>query len=166
MAGSYLIPRSMCSEIPKPKFPVSEKFLFLNSYSLTLRPRSRISSAFGPRTVTWTAIFSFLRIPKDRTVYRALPAGRWLVRTLDYVVASSGSIDRYGGRRTVYRCLTAQLLKHLGCSRQSITRFTDGNVQDELVNAQFPHGVRALVVAFRHRDFRYAVLTIATEFMV
>lgn len=25
--GSYLIPKSMCSSIPKPKFPVSEKFL-------------------------------------------------------------------------------------------------------------------------------------------
>lgn len=25
--GSYLIPRSMCSSIPKPKLPVSEKFL-------------------------------------------------------------------------------------------------------------------------------------------
>ena len=25
-------------------------------------------STFGPRTVTWTAIFSFLRIPKVRTV--------------------------------------------------------------------------------------------------
>jgi hypothetical protein len=37
--------------------PVSEKFFFLSSLSLTLRPRSRISSALSPRTVTWTAIF-------------------------------------------------------------------------------------------------------------
>ena len=37
--------------------PVSEKFFFLSSRSLTLRPRSRISSALSPRTVTWTAIF-------------------------------------------------------------------------------------------------------------
>jgi hypothetical protein len=38
----------------------------------TLSPLSRISSALGPRTVQWTAIFSFLRIPKERTVYLAL----------------------------------------------------------------------------------------------
>ena len=43
-------------------------------YSFTLRPRSRISSAFGPRTVTCTAIFSLRRMPNVRTVYRALPA--------------------------------------------------------------------------------------------
>lgn len=73
MAGSYLIPKSMCSEIPKPKLPVSEKLRCRSSYSLTFRPLSRISSALGPRTVTCTAIFSFLRMPKDRTVYRALP---------------------------------------------------------------------------------------------
>ena len=32
--------------------PVSEKFFFLSSRSLTLSPRSRISSALSPRTVT------------------------------------------------------------------------------------------------------------------
>ena len=34
-------------------------------------PRSRISLALSPRTVTCTAIFSFLRMEKVRTVYRA-----------------------------------------------------------------------------------------------
>lgn len=29
MLGSYLIPRSMCSWIPKPKFPVSRSYFFL-----------------------------------------------------------------------------------------------------------------------------------------
>merc|ERR1712173_380583 len=48
-----------------------EKLPFLSSYSLTFKPDSRISSAFGPRTVTRQAIFSFLLIPKDRTVNRA-----------------------------------------------------------------------------------------------
>ena len=38
------MPRSMCSEIPNPKLPVSEKFFFRSSYSFTFRPRSRISS--------------------------------------------------------------------------------------------------------------------------
>lgn len=33
--GSYLIPKSMCSWIPNPKLPVSEKLFFLNSYSRT-----------------------------------------------------------------------------------------------------------------------------------
>ena len=39
---------------------------------LTFKPLSRISSALAPRTVQWTAIFSFLLIPKDRTVYLAV----------------------------------------------------------------------------------------------
>lgn len=46
--------------------------LLLNSYSLTFKARSKTSSALGPRMVTWAAIFSFLRIWKDRIVYRAL----------------------------------------------------------------------------------------------
>lgn len=80
MLGSYLIPRSICSWIPKPKFPDTEKLSLLNSYSRTLRPRSRISSALAPRTVQWTAIFSLRRIPKDLTVYLALEkTGCWPV---------------------------------------------------------------------------------------
>ena len=39
--------------------------------ALTLRPLSNISSAFGPLTVQCTAIFSFLLIPNDLTVYLA-----------------------------------------------------------------------------------------------
>ena len=70
--GSYFKPRSICSVIPNPKQPVAEKFLFFNSYSLTFKPRSRISLALKPRTVTNTAIFSFLLIPNERTVYLAL----------------------------------------------------------------------------------------------
>lgn len=49
-----------------------EKLSLLNSYSRTLRPLSKISSALAPRTVQWTAIFSLRRIPKDLTVYLAL----------------------------------------------------------------------------------------------
>lgn len=64
--GSYLIPKSMCSFTPNPKLPVSEKLPLRSSYSLTFSPRSRISSAFGPRIVTWHAIFSFRRIPNPR----------------------------------------------------------------------------------------------------
>ncbi len=45
---THLMPRSMCSWMPNPKFPLAEKFSFLSSYSLTLKPRSRISSAFAP----------------------------------------------------------------------------------------------------------------------
>ena len=54
---------------PLPSFP--QTHLFLNSYSLTFKARSRTSSAFGPRMVTWAAIFSFLRMENDRMVYRA-----------------------------------------------------------------------------------------------
>ena len=37
----------------------------------TFSPRSKISSALAPRTVQCTAIFSFLRMPNERTVKRA-----------------------------------------------------------------------------------------------
>ena len=51
-----------------------------DSEQLTLSPRSKISSAFGPLTVQWTAIFSLRRIPKERTVYLALEkTGVWPV---------------------------------------------------------------------------------------
>ena len=66
--GSYLMPRSICSLMPKPKLPVLLKFFFLSSYSLTFKPLSSISNAFSPLTVTWQAIFSFLLIPNDRIV--------------------------------------------------------------------------------------------------
>ena len=69
--GSYLIPRSICSSIPNPKFPVAEKFLFLSSYSLTLSAFLRSYSAFWPLTVQWQAMFSRLLIPNVRIVYRA-----------------------------------------------------------------------------------------------
>ena len=79
---------SMCSSMPKPKLPVSEKFSVLSSYSLTFRPRSRMSSAFWPRTVTWAAIFSLRRMPKPRTVYRAaVMTGSCLVRSFSMRVA-------------------------------------------------------------------------------
>ena len=52
--------------------PSFEKFFFLSSYSLTLRPLFKSSSALSPLTVTWTAIFSFLLIPKLLMVYLAL----------------------------------------------------------------------------------------------
>jgi hypothetical protein len=35
-----LMPRSMCSEMPNPKLPVSEKLRRMSSYSLTFRPDS------------------------------------------------------------------------------------------------------------------------------
>lgn len=91
MEGSYLMPRSMCSVSPKPKFPMLLKQDLGNSYSFTLRPFSRISdgitdklqklpSAFGPRTVQWTAIFSLRRIANVRIVNLALlNTGCWPV---------------------------------------------------------------------------------------
>lgn len=43
--GSYLMCRSVCSWIPKPKLPGSEKLCFLDSHSHTVRPSSRIPCA-------------------------------------------------------------------------------------------------------------------------
>lgn len=42
---------------------------------------------------------------------------------------------------TVDGSLTAQLLQDLGGTSQSVTRFTDGNVEDELLDAKLAHGV-------------------------
>jgi len=52
----------------------------------------------------------------------------------------------------VDRSLTRQLFQHLCSTGETIARLADRDVQDELVDAQLPHGVRALVVAFRHRE--------------
>ena len=52
--------------------------------------------------------------------------------------------------RTVDWCLARQLLEHFGSTSETITGFADGNVQDEFVDLQLPHGVGALVFAFRH----------------
>merc|ERR1712214_254467 len=110
MEGSYLIPRSMCSWTPKPKAPVLEKLPFLSSYSLTFNPRSRISSALGPRTVQWHEIFSLRRIPKVRTVYRALMMMKNDLMFLIYLREDRG--------------LASKLFQDLGGSSKSITRLT------------------------------------------
>ena len=49
-------------------------------------------------------------------------------------------------RRTVDGCLTAQLLEHLCGTGKSVTRLADGDVEDELLNLQLPHGVLAFLV--------------------
>lgn len=51
------------------------------------------------------------------------------------------------GERTVDGCLTAQLLEHFGGLGQSVTGFTNGDVEDEFLDAQLAHGVGALVFA-------------------
>jgi hypothetical protein len=43
--------------------------------------------------------------------------------------------------RTVDRSLTAQLFEHFCGTSESVTRFTDGDVEDELLDAKLPHGV-------------------------
>lgn len=48
-------------------------------------------------------------------------------------------------KRTVDRSLTRQLLEHLGGTGESVTRFTDGDVQNELLNLELPHGVVCLL---------------------
>jgi len=47
--------------------------------------------------------------------------------------------------------LTAKLFEHLGSTSEPVTRFANGDVEDELLDAQLPHGVLALVFSgFRH----------------
>lgn len=57
------------------------------------------------------------------------------------------------GGRTVDGSLTTELLEYFRRSGQSITRFADGYVEDEFVDAEFPHGVLGFVFAFRLHMF-------------
>lgn len=45
--------------------------------------------------------------------------------------------------------LTAELLEHLGGTGQSVTRLADGDVEDELLDAELPHGVGGFGVGLR-----------------
>lgn len=45
---------------------------------------------------------------------------------------------------TVDGGLTRKLLQHLGGTGKSVTRLSDGDVQNELLNLQLPHGVVCL----------------------
>lgn len=48
-------------------------------------------------------------------------------------------------RRTVYGCLTGKLFEHLGGTSESVTRLADGDVENQLLDLQLPHGVGGLV---------------------
>jgi len=54
--------------------------------------------------------------------------------------------------RTVDGSLTAQLFQHLRSTGQSVTRFSDRDVEDELLDAELLHGVAALLSGFGHGD--------------
>lgn len=54
--------------------------------------------------------------------------------------------------RTVDRSLARQLFQHLCGSGQSVTRLSDGNVENELLDAKLLHGVAVLVSGFSHFD--------------
>lgn len=58
---------------------------------------------------------------------------------------------------TVDGGLTGKLLQHLGGTGESITRLANGDVENELLNAELPHGVRALVLRFG-LDITYQIL--------
>lgn len=55
-------------------------------------------------------------------------------------------------RRTVDGGLTAQLFEHFGGTGESVTRFADGDVEDELLDAEFFHRVGGLVLVARDLD--------------
>src|ERR1700753_3321778 len=48
---------------------------------------------------------------------------------------------------TVNWCLTAQLFQHFSRTSKSVTRFTDGDVENEFLDAQLLHGVGRSVFA-------------------
>jgi hypothetical protein len=76
------------------------------------------------------------------------------LRAVSFVVAG-----RYWRRHTVDGALAAQLLQHFGSSGQSVAGFTDGDVEDEFLDAQIAHGIVALLLRlFVVRKRRYARL--------
>lgn len=56
------------------------------------------------------------------------------------------------GNPTVDRSLTTQLFQHLGGTSKSVTRLSNRDVEDELLDTEFPHGVSTLVSGFSHFD--------------
>jgi len=150
MLGSYLMFKSMCSWIPKPKLPVSEKLLFFNSYSLTFKPRSRISSAYHCQ-----------KHPNSKKVSGKLPwvHEQWRVQQFFHfcgyqmfepciVPKPSTSILFSGDKNylTVNRSLTAQLFQYFSSTSQSISTLSNGNVEDKFLDPDFPHGVSGLFI--------------------
>lgn len=55
--------------------------------------------------------------------------------------------------RTVDWGLTRQLLEHLGGTGQSVTRLSDGDVEDDLLDLQLPHGVGGLLGGVSHCEY-------------
>ena len=55
-------------------------------------------------------------------------------------------VEIVDAQRTVDGGLTGQLLEHLGGTSETITRLADGDVEDELLDAELPHGVGGLGV--------------------
>lgn len=47
--------------------------------------------------------------------------------------------------------LTRKLLKHLGCTGQTITRLADGDVEDQFLDAELPHGVGSFAFGLRYQ---------------
>jgi hypothetical protein len=68
---------------------------------------------------------------------------------------SSDLLDnQHIGALTVNRGLAAQLFQHLGRASKSVTRFANGDVEDELLDAKLSHGVGALFDSFRLYSIR------------
>ena len=51
--------------------------------------------------------------------------------------------------RTVDGCLTTQLFQHFGGASESVTRFSNRDVQDKLLDAELPHRILGFVFPFR-----------------
>lgn len=65
----------------------------------------------------------------------------------DFPFPILAGIAEFAVSRTVDRSLTAQLLEHLGGSGKSVTRLANGDVENELLDAQLTHRVARLVLA-------------------
>lgn len=81
-------------------------------------------------------------------MYRALPVlrGKRIVRDDGLGFLDSSRVEIWSKEQhTVDGGLTAQLLEHLGRTSESITRLADGDVQNELLDAEIPHGVLGLL---------------------
>lgn len=142
MLGSYLIPRSICSSIPKPKLPVLLKLLSLTSYKREARRNP---------SIPWVQILSHgghaqgccEPFHHERWWIQRCSRFFWYRKNGQCIVLWMNSVQTKGAARTftVNTLLVSKLGEHLGGSDESITALTNADVQDELFNVKLTHHI-------------------------
>ena len=65
---------------------------------------------------------------------------------VEYVSEGCTGVECDTARHTVDWCLAAQLFEHFGSTSKPVSRLSDRDVEDELFDAELPHGVGTLIL--------------------